>query len=414
MSVGEDIPRRIVFMDSFPRLGGAEHSLLELLRHLDRDRFSPALITSERGELSREATGLDVAVRFCPHPRKLSTMSRTALDVKSFCAGIGGLPGYLRQLAATVRKLGADLVYTNALKDHIAAALLHPAIGRPTVWHFRDRMEGPMLRRVVAALAWGASTHLIANSNFTAGQFPRLSGMHRKVTVIHNGMDLAAVDSRRGVGLESPVPSCDGPVVVVVGALCPEKGQELLIRSLPLLVRTVPNVSCWIVGEEIYSTSRHHHGYKAQLQTLAEELDMSERVHFLGWRTDVIAVIDQADILVNCSDPSLFIETFGRTLVEAMACEKPVVTIARGGPCETVVNGETGVLFETYRPETLAEGVARLAGDPPLMRRMGRAGRRRVEECFTVERYVRAIETRLDDLLGARGTTGTVSRRRDS
>jgi hypothetical protein len=138
------------------------------------------------------------------------------------------------------------------------------------------------------------------------------------------------------------------------------------------------------------------------LENLAAELGVTDRVHFLGWRKDIMPLLERMDILVCASDPALSLETFGRTVVEAMACGKPVVSVASGGPRETVVDGVTGVLFKTYSPEALADAILRLADDPARMRRMGQAGRRRVEELFTSRKYLEGVETCLARILRSR------------
>jgi len=386
-------PVRICFLDSFPRMGGAEQSLVELLRHLDRRRFRPFFVASEEGEVSQEVRKLGIPVLFCPLPRNVSVLSRTALRFSSLARVPVHLLAYLRRLAGTIRSVHPHLTYSNSLKDHLASAFLACVVRRPVVWHFRDLLEKKVLRDFVEAVALAAPVHLIANSHFTAGQFPRLSRRPGRVTVVYNGLDLDAIDRARRLAPSGDVPASSGLVVGLVGALCPEKGQRLLIRSLPALAQKLPEVSCWIVGEEIYSTSRHEKGYRGTLERLAGELGVKDRVHFLGWRKDVMALLQRMDILVCASDPAIFVETFGRAVVEAMACEKPVVAVASGGLRETVVDGVTGALFEPYSPEALVGAILRLAASPAHMRRMGQAGRRRAEELFTSRKYVEGVET---------------------
>ena len=392
--------KRIAFLNGFPRLGGAERSLLELVSRIDRDRFDPCLVTAEEGELSREAVRLDIPVHFCPIPASLSEMSRTALAPATLCGAPVPLLRYLGRLDRCLRATRAHMIYSNAMKDHIASALLRPFLCKPVVWHFRDTVEVRTFRIFIEVLALTTSTHLIANSNFTASQFPRLLQRRGKCTVVYNGMNLVEIDRLRKRGTEGVVPADDGIVVGIVGALCPEKGQELLIRALRPVASELP-VSCWIVGDEMYETSRHVRGYRAHLEKTARELDIRDRVHFLGWRRDVVALLDRMDLLVCASNPELSIETFGRTVTEAMACAKPVVSVAHGGPLETVVDGVTGRLFKDYAPEPLSRAILELARDRDRRERMGHAGRERVEQCFTLEQYVRGVETCIEDVLAS-------------
>ena len=403
MSSSGRVRRRIAFLDNFPRLGGAERSLVDLLSHIDRDRFEPCLVTAEAGPLSREVARLDVPVHFCPLPSALSGMSRTRLGPAALCRTPLPVIDYLGRLARLLRTLRPDITCSNSFKDHVASGLLAAVRRRNVLWHFRDVVESRALRNFMETVALVSPVHLVTNSNFTASQFPRLSRRPGKTTVVYNGMDLAEIDRRRCEPPDGELPATapDDLVVGIVGALCPEKGQELLVRALAA-VADETNVSCWIVGEEIYETARHARGYRDRLETIARDLGVRERVHFLGWRRDVISVVARMDVLVCASDPARFVETFGRTVTEAMACGRAVVSVARGGPLETVVDGETGLLFDEYTPDALAGAILTLARDRERMERMGRAGRERVERLFTIETYVRGIEACIDRVLADR------------
>lgn len=392
--------RRIVFLDSFPRMGGAERSFVDLLGALDRRRVEPFFVASEEGEVSREVAKLGIPVLFCSLPEQVSRISRTALSVSSLAGAPRHLAGYLSRLAKTIRPLRVQATYSNTMKDHLATAFLSPVLGKPMFWHFRDLLEKWALRNFVEAVGLTSPVHLIANSCFTARQFRRLSRRCGKVTVVYNGLDLAEIDRRRAELPSTGMPDAEGPVLGLVGALCPEKGQELLLRSLPAVAARVPGVSCWIVGDEIYDTSRHRKGFRAWLEKLAQDLGVDGRVHFLGWRKDVIQLIERMDVMVCASNPELSIETFGRTIVEAMACGKAVVTVGWGGPRETVLDGVTGAIFERYTPQALAEAVIRLTADTQSLRRMGLAGRKRVEELFTIEKYVEGVQDCIEGVLG--------------
>jgi len=76
-----------------------------------------------------------------------------------------------------------------------------------------------------------------------------------------------------------------------------------------------------------------------------------------------------------------------------------VVSVAAGGPREIVADGVTGVLFKTYRVEALTDAILKLTDDPEHMRRMGQAGRQRVEELFTSRKYVEGVENCLAKIL---------------
>ena len=393
----------IVFLNNFSRMGGAERCLVEVLSRFDFDRFNPCLITTMEGDFAHDLRAVGVKVLFCPLPERIASMSRTAMNLSSFMSVPLDLVRYLSRLSKKIRSLHPDLIYSNSLKDHITSALLSFRLRRPVVWHFRDFIESPKLLCAMELLAFISHTRIIANSEFTRGRFSRLLQRGDRLLVARDGIDLDWVDGQRKESPSGGVPASDGPIIGQVGALCPEKGQKLLLRALPAIAKVLPGVSAWIVGAEMYATSRHGKGYRAELEALAKELGVTDRVHFFGYRTDVISIIERTDIVVSACDPSLWMETFGRTVAEAMMCKKAVASSACGGPLEIIEEGVTGTFFTDYTSRALADAVIRLASDKSKMNRMGEAGRRRAEELFTVERCTRDIERHLEAILSAKG-----------
>jgi glycosyltransferase involved in cell wall biosynthesis len=110
-------------------------------------------------------------------------------------------------------------------------------------------------------------------------------------------------------------------------------------------------------------------------------------VSWLGEREDVPELMRALDMLLLPSRE----EPFGRTLIEAMALGVPVLATDVGGPSEIIENGREGYLLSPTEPEAWARAVRTIAESPELRREMGLAGRRRVEQAFTVERHVAAM-----------------------
>jgi glycosyltransferase involved in cell wall biosynthesis len=118
------------------------------------------------------------------------------------------------------------------------------------------------------------------------------------------------------------------------------------------------------------------------------QLGINDCFHFLGWRSDIPGILRASNVLVVASDQ----EPFGRTVVEAMATELPVVATRCGGPEEIIVDGETGFLVPLHDPRAMADAVGAVVRDPDLARKMGQAGRRRAEACFGLKAYASAAQ----------------------
>jgi glycosyltransferase involved in cell wall biosynthesis len=174
-----------------------------------------------------------------------------------------------------------------------------------------------------------------------------------------------------------------GPLVTLLARYQEVKGHDVFLAAAREVGRQMPEVTFAVAGDEPFGVAADA-AYGRRVRSIAaSDPLLASRVRFLG-RTDAPERLLAASDVLVCS--SRF-ETFGMAVVEAMSCEVPVVSTNRGGPAETVVHGETGLLVPPDRPDLIASGVLDLLADAGLRRRMGRAGRQRVETLFSVEGY---------------------------
>lgn len=215
----------------------------------------------------------------------------------------------------------------------------------------------------------------VSASRFNARQVHRRYGLDP--VVVYNGVDLhrftpdAANDdtilSSYGLARSSPF----NPTLLYAGRLIRWKGVEYLIQALPAILP--PSTHLWIAGEGTYRDT---------LQSMAEELGVAVRVHFLGMvEQDHLAALYRSCAMLVAT--SFVNETFGMALCEAMSCGTPVVASDFGGFREVVQHGVTGLLSRPQDPQDLAAKVNTLLADPILSRQMGAAGRERVLATFS-------------------------------
>jgi glycosyltransferase involved in cell wall biosynthesis len=164
-------------------------------------------------------------------------------------------------------------------------------------------------------------------------------------------------------------------VIVTVAHLIPDKGVDVLLRALP---EFPPDAVVWVAGEGPEGE---------QLQALARQLGVQDRVRFLGNQARVEPYLQAADCFA-C--PSVWAEAAGLTNLEAQACGVPVVASRTGGIPEYVADGVTGLLFPPGDPAALAACVRRLHGDAALRRARGEAARARAVERFSPEACLEA------------------------
>jgi glycosyltransferase involved in cell wall biosynthesis len=197
-----------------------------------------------------------------------------------------------------------------------------------------------------------------------------------KTVTVHEGIDVDHVLAAPPVNLHEAfwLPH-DSPVVGNVAALVPHKGQRYLIDAAPLVIREVPDTRFVILGE---GELRDH------LERLVREHHLEKHVRLPGFRTDVLGCLKGFDLFAMSSVS----EGLGTSVLDAMACAKPVVATRAGGIPEVVQDGETGVLVDPHDHVQLARAIVRLLTSAPERRRLGEAGLARVRALFTVERMV--------------------------
>lgn len=197
----------------------------------------------------------------------------------------------------------------------------------------------------------------------------------RTVTV-HEGIDVDHVLAAPPVNVHEAfwLPH-QAPVVGNVAALVPHKGQRYLVDAAHLVVREIPDARFIILGE---GELREH------LEKQVHEHHLEKHVLLPGFRTDVLGCIKGFDLFVMSS----VTEGLGTSLLDAMACSRPIVATRAGGIPEIVEDGVNGVLVAPRDAPSLAAAIVRTLKDEGLRRRMGEAGFARVRERFTVEQMV--------------------------
>jgi L-malate glycosyltransferase len=197
----------------------------------------------------------------------------------------------------------------------------------------------------------------------------------RTVTV-HEGIDVDHVAAAPPVNVHEAfwLPH-QAPVVGNAAALVPHKGQRYLVDAAHLVVQQVPDARFIVLGE---GELREH------LEKQVHEHHLEKHVLLPGFRTDVLGCIKGFDLFVMSS----VTEGLGTSLLDAMACGRPIVATRAGGIPEIVEDGVNGTLVPPRDAAALADAIVRALKDEGWRRRMGEAGLARVRERFTVERMV--------------------------
>ena len=359
---------RILFVSYTADRTGPTNSLLLLLRYL-RNNYDVAVLLRGEGQFTESLLCEQIPFFSFPSLAKWSIPSMFHL----------------------IRHEQFDLVYGNTTHGSSRNALIAAKLARvPFICHVRAMANGrPWMRSAFLNLADAVVTVSAACSASLQGRVLRGS----KIRVVHNaidtvdfGVDADFVRSRFRQNLNV---SDRELVLINVGRIQPEKGQEYAIRALDISRRYGTEVDLLLVG------GVQDADFVGRLRSLIDDLNLHERVKLTGFRQDIPALLSVADIYIHTSVE----EAHPRAILEAMAIGLPVVAFAVGGVTETVVHGQTGLLVPQGDVRGLAEAILSLAETPYMRVQMGLAGRRRVETFFsaavTAEKVACVIDSKL-------------------
>lgn len=338
----------ILFCSHVVELGGAEMVLLDLLRELDRDQFTPHLAVPSDGPLAASAAELGLELHEVP----LAGNSRLAK-----AGAILRSKGPLRRLA---QQLGCRVLVANSMIAGYAAVLAQRP-GLACVWHLhavtKSRVARAALRRANAVIApsqAGLDAAGLAHGELVPNGVPdRFFGVAPS-----GGGNLRA---------EHGIPDT-AALLGIVGRLDPHKGHDVLLQSLagdwPKRVPEGEAPHLVIAGGELFAEAHARlGGYGDHLRQQVAQLGLAERVHWLGQVDDTSPLLAQLDTLVV---PSIRAESAPRTIAEAQARGCPVVASAIGGITNMLQGGNAGVLVPPGDTSALTAGLGRVLSDEPF------------------------------------------------
>jgi len=400
--------KNILYVENGIGYGGAIICLRHLVRHLDRSRFNPLVVTGRTGthyrEIAQEADWHYIADR---HIDVIAL--RNKLAQAGWIKRIPGLSTLFNQLVAraddafnflpfflrllwTAWRCKVDLIHANNEPLCNRAALLVGKLLRiPTVCHVRGDQNGSRLMRWAFSLPdhFISVSHWVAKSMQANAQVPV-----DKISVIYDGIALENLDLNAD-GSEFRKQHDIAPdafAVGLVGLLIPWKGQELFLDAAKLLSNKIPGLKMIIVG----GTPDDCVAYEAKLRQQIIDEQLQDIVSFTGHVTKMETVYNCLDVVVSAS---ISPEPLGTVVIESMAMGRPLIGPDHGGAAEMMAHNQTGLLFTPRDAVALANQIERFYQEPELRIRLGQNARDHALATFSIETHTNKIQALYDSLL---------------
>lgn len=365
--------RRVAYVHDTNVYGGVEVFLLNLIKYLDPQRYTPTVIVPAFSDPLRSSP-----IRFIQQVQQME-IPLIRLPLPS------GFPVF--NLISQIQKTG--LMYKNHKFDLIHIHTCRPLgarISTISAWlsgisAILRTEHGPPLgvtastKFVVKPLDWMTDYILTVSDANIEDQVKLVHRDRMKLYRSYGGIELnrflrinTIPEAKEKIGLDPSL-----PVVGTVGRLALEKGHMYLIQAVPRIIEKYGPVNFLMVGEG---------PLEQQLRQLVEELNLGQNVHLTGYVPDLHTYMEAMDIGVM---PSIW-EGLGLALLEFMALGIPTVTSSV--PCfqEVIIDGECGLIASLDEENSLADHILELLYDPEWAFRMGQSAFERVNSHFSIQR----------------------------
>jgi glycosyltransferase involved in cell wall biosynthesis len=387
----------------YPVFGGPHNRNLRLVPSLAaRSIQVTVLIPDEPGNAAQRLRSAGIDVITMPLHRLRATTH--ALAHLGFAARFWP---EVRAIRRVIRERAVDIVQINGLVNPHGAVAARLE-GVPVVWQLVDTRPPLVLRRaMMPPVSWLADS-VMFNGTALIAAHPGGAALSDRSFVYYPPVDLnvcfPGCADRQRVRAELGIP-LESPVVGTVANINPQKGIDYFVRAAALIKRRLPDAWFLVVGA-LYDT---HAAYARRLRALAEELGIWKSMVFPGFRDDVERIFSAMDVSLITSVPRS--EGTTTTAQESMAVGVPVVATDVGAVSEVVEDGVTGYVVPPLDPQAIADAALRLLRDPALREGMGRAGRQRALERFSLETCAQIHLEAYDYALRRRGRPGVLADR---
>ena len=376
---------KILFYNHTGKVSGAERMLLLILAGLDRSRFESVVLCPREGTLLETVRDSGFRTEACP-----SLEARFTLRADLLIKYLLSFWQVIRKVRGTVIEIKPDLLHANSIRAGLVATAATLGLNTRVAWHLHDLLPRHPFSTAIRTFAFlFARAQMIAVSQAVADNFAgHFYSLRHRVCVILNGIQMekfkVVEGLRNSTRQELRLEESDF-VVGVVGMLTPRKGQLAVVENFPSILKQVPNAKLLIVGAAVFNKDEK---YAELLKRTATQLGIADRVHFLGTRDDIPALLQSLDLLVVNSS----VEPFGLVLLEAMACGTPVLAAISGGIPELIQHSRNGWLIEYGDNKALSGAIVQLSQSLETRLQIAESGRRLVLETFSSSRYLKQLE----------------------
>jgi glycosyltransferase involved in cell wall biosynthesis len=338
---------RILFIDQSSNLGGAELCLLDIAKPY-QNHCSVVLFSDGPFRHLLESHQINVQII----GKESIALTKDSTSLRQSLKAVRQTWPRINQIATAARQY--DLIYANTPKALVIGAIASAIAQKPLIYHLHDIISpehfSPINIQLLIRLANARAVKIIANSEASRTAFIQSGGKSDAISVIYNGFNPSNYEIdpilRPQIRKLWNWPT-NSFIVGHFSRLSPWKGQHILLEALQQCPKEIVAV---FVGDALFGED----DYRSSLHEKVQELDLGDRVKFLGFQDQVPDLMSACDLITHTSTAP---EPFGRVIVEAMLSGIPVIATAAGGALELIKQDHTGWLTPPGNTQALAKAI---------------------------------------------------------
>ena len=398
---------KVLYIHHDGNISGSAISLLNILKFLDRQIFTPFVILGSYGPLKELYERMGIEVHIIPL-KLFSTSPGFKWNKLSFYKNwFALLPN--KKLRDLINLVNPDIIHIND-KSILVAGIESRMFGVPIIWHVRSSYFPSKSKFQAKASCWiikKLATELIVISEDEMDGFEDLAN----ATIIHNSVDFSeskqAIENREKTRKELGLSQNDLAIGTITTTINEVRGTWDFINASGIIKRKFNETSIkFYVTAKIPPKKENHkkklffkeinlHPYD-QAFKLVNDNNLSSIFTFTGYRSDPLNIMAAMDIVVICNRHGVL----GRMPFEAMSVGTPIVaTTGHSGKSNVVINYESGILVKPADPESIAEGVSRLISDRNLREKISKNGKISVINNFNPKLNIQKIQSIYEKVL---------------
>ena len=340
---------KILFISRTSILGGAESSLCDLLRGINKSLYYPIVIMPDKnGMLYLELKELYIEVRIIKMP-----FIRKTLNIFLLIWFFLNLIFFNFYYVVIIKKINPKIVVCNSFQDAFFIAFPTKLLRKKLIINIKNILDKDWKKKIRAKLCGIFADKIIASSKRNEEDFTKFNKKNYKAITIYDGLDFEDFTqnySKINVYDDFLEENDSSLKIINIGNLSELKGQALLIESILTEKISKLDLKVFLFGDVYYKKDL---SYKEKILNMIKDYNLENKVYLMGYRKNIKDYIKYSDMLVHCP---VLEEGLGMVVLQGFCYGKIVIGTNIGGIPEMIINGENGFLCNVNK-EDLAEKI---------------------------------------------------------